>query len=150
MKTLRLNSEFAKRYIGVAVLFFGLSLWFLYDAVIVYPNTPVKEGEHRTTVEFQYSAAGLLALASLAIASRVWLNWKRVISWDDEKMWGGAIGAEPVKFSDIVGVDDSQWKTKGIIKFLAKDGRGVKLDSWPQAGVEELVERILSDKSENA
>ena len=49
-----LNKEYAVRHLGVAALFFGLSLYFLYDAIFVYPFLPA-DGEHHTTVEFQYS-----------------------------------------------------------------------------------------------
>ena len=48
---------------------------------------------------------------------------------------------------DIVGVEDVQWARKGIIVFLAKDGRRVKLDAWHHAGVEELVAKVLPSKS---
>ncbi len=143
---LKLNREYATRHLGVAALFTGLALWFLYDAIFVYPNLP-DDGTHRTTVEFQYSFAGLLATAALIVAGRVWANWKRKLEWDEEKIWGTVLGANPLLFSDIVGVEDAQWEKKGIIVFLAKDGRRVKLDSWHHAGVDDLVAKILQKKS---
>ncbi len=143
---LKLNREYATRHLGVAALFMGLACWFLYDAVFVYPYLPA-DGTHRTTVEFQYSFAGILGLAALIVAGRVWANWKQKLAWDEEKMWGTALGANPLLFSDIVGVEDAQWEKKGIIVFLAKDGRRVKLDSWHHAGVEDLVTKILPKKS---
>ena len=35
---LTLNREFAFRHLGVAVLFFGLCCWFLYDGFVTYPK----------------------------------------------------------------------------------------------------------------
>ena len=55
---LSLNKEYAIRHLGVAALFFGLSLYFLYDAIFVYPYLPA-DGPHHTTVEFQYTSAAL-------------------------------------------------------------------------------------------
>lgn len=140
--TLTLNREYAARHLGVAGLFTALSGWFLHDAIFVYPNLPA-DGTHHTTVEFQYSFAALLGIAALVIAIRVWKNWKFRIEWDDEKIWGAPLGASPLLFTDIVGVEDGQWAKKGIIVFLAKDGRRLKLDSWHHAGARELAERIL-------
>ena len=61
-----LNKEYAIRHLGVAALFFGLSLYFLYDAIFVYPYLPA-DGAHHTTVEFQYTSAALLALMSFVV-----------------------------------------------------------------------------------
>lgn len=139
---LTLNREYAVRHLGVAALFAGLAGWFLYDAVFVYPYLPA-DGAHRTTVEFQYSFAALLATAAFCIALRVWANRKRVVEWDDGKLWGPGVGGAAIPFSDIVGVEDAQWVRKGIIVFLAKDGRRIKLDAWHHAGVKALVEKLL-------
>jgi len=139
---LTLNREYATRHLGVAALFLGLAGWFLYDAVFVYPNLPA-DGEHHTTVEFQYSFAALLAFAAIVIAGRVWANWRtRIVEWDETRMWGPGVGA-PLAFSEIVGVEDARWEKKGIIVFLARDGRRVKLDAWHHAGVRELAAQIL-------
>lgn len=139
---LTLNREYAVRHLGVAALFAGLAGWFLYDAVFVYPYLPA-DGAHRTTVEFQYSFAALLATAAFCIALRVWTNARRVVEWDDGKLWGPGVGGAAIPFSDIVGVEDAQWARKGIIVFLAKDGRRIKLDAWHHAGVKALVEKLL-------
>lgn len=143
---LTLNREYAVRHLGVAALFAGLAGWFLYDAVFVYPYLPA-DGAHHTTVEFQYSFAALLATAAFCIAFRVWANRKRVVEWDDEKLWGPGAGDVETPFSEIVGVEDAQWARKGIIVFLVKDGRRIKLDAWHHAGVKELVAKILPAKA---
>ena len=139
---LTLNREYAARHLGVAALFTALAGWFLHDAIFVYPNLPA-DGTHHTTVEFQYSFAALLGIAAIVIAVRVWANWKFKLEWDDEKVWGPSLGTAPLAFVDIAGVEDGQWERKGIIVFLAKDGRRLRLDSWHHAGVKELVGRIL-------
>ena len=103
---LTLNREYAVRHLGVSALFVGLAGWFLYDAVFVYPYLPA-DGAHHTTVEFQYSFAALLATAAFCIAFRVWANRKRVVEWDDEKLWGPGAGDVETPFSEIVGVEDA-------------------------------------------
>ena len=140
---LTLNREYALRHLGVALLFFVLAGWFLYDAVFVYPNLPA-DGAHHTTVEFQYSFAALLGLAALVIALRVKASHGATLEWDDEKVWGPGLRGGPLAFRDICGVDDAAWEKKGIISFLARDGRRLKLDAWHHVGVKELVEKILA------
>ena len=139
---LTLNREYATRHLGVAALFLGLAGWFLYDAVFVYPNLPA-DGAHHTTVEFQYSFAGLLLFASMVIALRVWRNWKATLEWDDEKMWGSLTDGRPLAFADVDKVVDSRWAKKGILVVKAKDGRRVTLDAWHHNLDDALVQHLL-------
>lgn len=96
---------------------------------------------HEITRQHQF--AGLCGIAALVIAGLVGLNWRQKLVWDDEQMTGTPTGGKSLRFADIVGVEDAQWARKGIIVFLAKDGRRVKLDSWHHAGVDELVGTIV-------
>ncbi len=143
---LTLNREYAARHVGVAALFLGLAGWFLYDAVLVYPNLPADDTTHHTTVEFQYSFAALLGIAALVVAFRVWRSWRSTLEWDDEKMWGSLSGGRPLAFSDVERVDSSRWEAKGILTLVAKDGRRVTLDTWHHAGAAELAERFVGGK----
>ena len=86
-----LNKEYAIRHLGVAALFFGLSLYFLYDAIFVYPYLPA-DGPHHTTVEFQYTSAALLALVAFVVAFRVFLNWRATLAWDGS--WPLEVGGQ--------------------------------------------------------
>lgn len=138
-----LNNEYAIRHLGVAVLFFGLSLYFLYDAIFVYPYLPA-DGTHHTTVEFQYTSAALLALMSFVVAFRVFLNWRATLSWDEEQMTGTLTCGVPLKFDAIDHLDVGKWEPKQILVVCAKDGRRVTLDAWHHAGARELAERLLS------
>ena len=99
---------------------------------------------HELTRQFQF--AGLCGLAALVIAALAGLDARRTLSWDDHEMCGSMTGGRPIAFSDIVGVEDAQWKKKGIIVLLARDGRRVKLDAWHHVGVNELVEKVLAQK----
>lgn len=138
-----LNREYATRHLVVAAVFFGLALWFLYDAIFVYPNLPA-DGEHHTTVEFQYSFAVMMALASAYIACGVWRNSRATLEWDDEKLWGGEVGGRELAFADLAKVDARKWERKGILKCQARDGRRFALDSWHHQGAGELAEKILA------
>ena len=138
-----LNREYAIRHLGVAILFFGLSLWFLYDAVFVYPNRP-PDGTHHTTVEFQYTSAALLALVAFVVAFRVFLSWRATLTWDDEQMTGSLTGGAPLKFADIDHLAVGKWEPKQILVVHAKDGRHVTLDAWHHAGARELAEKLLA------
>ena len=138
-----LNREYAIRHLCVAALFFGLSLYFLYDAIFVYPYLP-EDGTHHTTVEFQYSSAALLALFAFVVAFRVLLNWKRTLEWDEERMIGTATLGVPLRFDAIERIDASKWEGKQILKVFAKDGRRVTLDAWHHAGARELAEKLIA------
>lgn len=133
-----LNKEYAFRHGGVAALFFGLGLWFLYDAIFVYPSKI--EGEHHTTVEFQYSMAGILLLAAVIVGVRLFNNYRYTLEWNDEEMWGTATGGAKVKFSDIKSCDKKQWESKGIIAVYTKESKRYVFDSWHHTGVKELCE----------
>ena len=123
-----LNREYAVRHLSVAALFFGLSLYFLYDAIFVYPYLP-EDGTHHTTVEFQYTSAALLALFAFVVAFRVFLNWKRTLEWDDVQMVGTATLRVPLRF----------------------DASRVTLDAWHHSGARELAEKLIAkfDRSES-
>ncbi len=138
-----LNKEYAFRHLGVAALFFGLALWFLYDAIFVYP-TKIADGTHHTTVEFQYSAAAALGLFAFVVAFRVFLNWRATLTWDDEQMTGTLTCGVPLRFDDIDHLDAEKWEPKQILVVHAKDGRRVTLDAWHHAGARELAEKLLT------
>lgn len=138
-----LNKEYAIRHLGVAALFTGLSLWFLYDAIFVYPNQ-VADGTHHTTVEFQYSAAAALAIFAFVVAFRVFLNWRATLAWDDEQMTGTLTCNAPLRFDDIDHLDSAKWEPKQILVVHAKDGRRVTLDAWHHVGARELAEKLLA------
>lgn len=138
-----LNREYAIRHLGVAALFFGLSLYFLYDAIFVYPYLPA-DGAHHTTVEFQYSSAALLALFALVVAFRVLRNGRATLAWDDAQMVGTLTGGVPLRFDDIDRLDAERWEPKQILVVHAKDGRRVTLDAWHHAGAQELAEKLLA------
>ena len=138
-----LNKEYAIRHLGVAALFTGLSLYFLYDAIFVYPYLPA-DGAHHTTVEFQYSAAAALAIFAFVVAFRVFLNWRATLAWDDEQMCGTLTCNAPLRFDDIDHLDAEKWEPKQILVVHAKDGRRVTLDAWHHAGARALAEKLLT------
>ncbi len=138
-----LNKEYAIRHLGVAALFTGLSLYFLYDAIFVYPYLPA-DGAHHTTVEFQYSAAAALAIFAFVVAFRVFLNWRATLAWDDEQMTGTLTCNAPLRFDDIDHLAPTKWEPKQILVVHAKDGRRVTLDAWHHVGARELAEKLLT------
>ena len=145
--TITLNREFALRHLGVAALFFGLSLYFLYDAVFVYPNLP-PDAPHHTTVEFQYSAAALLALTAIVVALGVYRAWKATLAWTATDMNGSLTGGRPAAFAEVAELDGRKWKSKGILRVRFKDGRRLTLDAWHHAGARPLAEKLLSEHPE--
>ena len=144
MKKIAINREYAVRHAGVAALFAGLSLYFLYDAIFVYPYLP-EDGTHHTTVEFQYSSAALLALFAAIVAFRVFRSWKSTLEWDDAQMCGTLTRGAPLRFDEIERLDVSKWEKKQILVVHAKDGRRVTLDAWHHAGAKELAEKIIAE-----
>lgn len=162
---IKLNREFAMRHLGVAVLFAALACWFGYDGLVRYPSlsahdiyVSIEKSEPRENTDLeafkqqkiktQYGFALLALMASSVIALGVLRSRRGTLTWDDKEMCGTLTGGRPLAFSDIVGVEDGQWARKGIIVFVAKDGRRVKLDSWHHTGVDDLVAKILPATSE--
>ena len=161
---IKLNREFAMRHLGVALLFVVLSGWFGYDGLVRYPSLSAHDiyvsieksepGEgtdleafKQQKIKTQHGFSLLCLLAGVVVSLGVLRNWRRSLRWDDREMCGTLTEGRPLAFSDIVGVEDGQWAKKGIIVFLAKDGRRVKLDAWHHAGVDELVAKVIPPRS---
>jgi len=170
---LSLNREYALRHLGVALLFFGLAGWFLFDGAWAWPDENAAwEKDRATTVtahleahpEYrrahaaadrdgiphlpieitrQFQFAGITAFAALIIAGLVGLDARRTLTWDDTTMTGSLTGGKPVAFADVA-VDDSQWARKGILKVFTKDGCRFALDTWHHTGARELAEKLLA------
>lgn len=143
---LKLNLEYAMRHLGVTILMFGLGMYFLYDAIFVYPYLTEADGHH-TTVEFQYSMAAILTLFAVVVGIRLFCNFKRTLEWDDSQMCGSVTGGVSVAFSDIAYCDRRQWDSKGIIVVYTKNNKHFVLDSWHHNGVKELEERFPKDEN---
>lgn len=155
---LTLNREYALRHLGVALLFFGLCGWFLYDGAITYPKMDDatfseqilhgRQGDFeklkKEAIGRQYQFAGICSVAALLIAFGVGRCRLQTLEWDEEKMCGSLTGGKPLAFSDVSGVDDRRWEKKGILAVYAKDGRRFTLDTWHHAGAKDLAEKILN------
>lgn len=142
------NREYMTRHLGVAVLFIVLGLWFLYDAVFVYPNVPVAPGEHRTSISFQYSSSALLIIASIIIAFRARLSAHETLEWDGEKMWGSLTGGREIPLSDVKVADWGKWDRKRILVLVTREGRFISVDGWHHTGVDELAKILGGSKDE--
>lgn len=154
---LTLNREYALRHLGVAILFFGLCGWFLYDGAITYPKMDDatfseqilhgRQGDFgklkQEAINRQYQFAGICGVAALLIALGVGRCRLQTLEWDDAQMCGSLTGGKPLPFSDVSGIDDRRWEKKGILVVYAKDGRRFTLDTWHHSGAKELAEKIL-------
>lgn len=157
---LQLNREFALRHLGVAVLFFGLCGWFLYDGTVTYPQMDdavfkeqilhgrqgdfSKLRQDATNRQFQFAV--LCGMAALLIAAGVGRCHLQTLEWDDTQMCGSLTGGRPLAFADVSGIDDRRWEKKGILVVLAKDGRRFTLDTWHHQGAKALAEKILGSR----
>jgi hypothetical protein len=154
---LTLNREYVLRHLGVAVLFFGLCGWFLYDGAVTYPKMDDatfseqilhgRQGDFdklkKEAINRQYQFAGICGIAALLIALGVGRCRLQTLAWDDVQMCGSLTGGKPLAFADVSGVDDRRWEKKGILVVYGRDGRRFTLDAWHHAGAKELVEKIL-------
>lgn len=152
---LKLNGEFAKRHLFVAVLMFGLGCWFGYDGFVKYPSTDAAvlyrsiegsdapagtdlEAFKRQKTQTQYGFTVLALLAAALIGGHLWMVSKFDFSFDDE---GFVFEGRRYAYGDIRTVDRAQWKKKGIIR-ISGEGFSVKLDAWHHAGVKEFAAKI--------
>lgn len=139
-----LNREYFVRHAGVAAVFGALALWFLYDAVFVYPNLAADAGHH-TTVAFQYSAAALLAAGAAIVAVRLWMASRETLEWNDSAMRGSLTNGKEIPFGDVAIVDDKLWDVKSILRLVTRNGRFIDVDGWHHNGVDALRERIKAE-----
>ena len=152
---LKLNGEFAKRHLFVAVLMFGLGCWFGYDGFVKYPSTDAAvlyrsiegsdapagmdlEAFKRQKTQTQYGFTVLALLAAALIGGHLWMVSKFDFSFDDE---GFVFEGRRHAYGDIRTVDRAQWEKKGIVR-ISGEGFSVKLDAWHHAGVKEFVAKI--------
>lgn len=152
---LKLNGEFAKRHLFVAVLMFGLGCWFGYDGFVKYPSTDAAvlyrsiegsdapagmdlEAFKRQKTQTQYGFTVLALLAAALIGGHLWMVSKFDFSFDDE---GFVIEGRRHAYGDIRTVDRALWEKKGIVR-ISGEGFSVKLDAWHHAGVKEFVAKI--------
>jgi len=146
--TLQLNREYARRHLGVALLFAAMCGWFLYDGAVAYPQkdeTFFEETLHtkkENAIARQFQFAGLTFVFALIVAHGVWRAKRRTLEWNDTEMNGTLTGGRPLAFADVAALDLARWKTKGILVAVAKDGRRVTLDAWHHTGVKELAAKL--------
>ena len=156
MKSLKINTEFLYRHLGVCLLMFGLGCWFGYDGFVRYPNTPAAELYEQIEkskppegfaleafksqkIKSQYGFSALCLVASVLIGLH--LASVACFRFDHDEtsfVWNG----KKYALSDVKSVDRSQWKKKGIVKLELADGVRVTLDAWHHLGVKDF-EKLL-------
>ena len=152
---LKLNREFFRRHLFVAVLMAGMGCWFGYDGFVAYPATDAAELYRRIEnrdapadfdlaafkdqkIKTQYGFTFLALLAAALIGGHLWLVSRFRFSFDDE---GFAVGGVKHAYGEIKNVDRSLWEKKGIVT-VSGEGFSVKLDAWHHVGVKEFVAKI--------
>ena len=157
MKSLKINTEFLYRHLGVCLLMFGLGCWFGYDGFVKYPKTDAAELYEQIEkskppegfaleafksqkIKSQYGFSALCLVASVLIGLH--LASVAMFRFDHDEtsfVWNG----KKYALSDVKSVDRSQWKKKGIVKLELADGVRVTLDAWHHLGVKDF-EKLLS------
>ncbi len=156
MTKLKLNKEYALRHLFVTLLMAGLFLWFAYDGIIRYPQTPAAElyreiekadapqgydleSFKRQKTLSQQGLALLALLASLTVGLRLIKAARFDFSFDNASFtWNG----KTFSLGDITQIDRSKWGAKTILTIRTKDGKKVTLDAWHHLGVKDF-EQIL-------
>ena len=156
MKSLKINTEFLYRHLGVCLLMFGLGCWFGYDGFVKYPKTPAAELYEQIEkakppegfaleafkcqkIKSQYGFTALCLVASALIGLH--LASVAMFRFDHDEtsfVWNG----KKYALSDVKSVDRAQWKKKGIVKLELADGVRVTLDAWHHLGVKDF-EKLL-------
>jgi len=149
---LKLNGEFAKRHLFVAVLMFGMGCWFGYDGFVGYPAKDAAvlyreiegsdapkgldlEAFKRQKIQTQYGFTFLAFLAAFLVGGHLWLVSRFTFTFDET---GFVFAGKRHAFDEIKRVDRSQWDKKGILT-IAGDGFSVKLDAWHHVGVRDFA-----------
>lgn len=148
MKKFKLNPDFAKRYLFVALLFAGMGGWFGYDAVVTYPNTDAAalytsieksapppemptealEAFKKQKIQSQYGLAAILFVASAWVSFILFKAWK--------------FDFDPAACGKILSVDRSRWEKKGILVLTTENRGKVVLDSFHNLGVTDYEKEL--------
>jgi hypothetical protein len=163
---IRLNKEYAMRHLFVAILMLALGIWFAHDGYFKYSKMDAKElyvqiegtpppetfsAEKLDSFKKQKTAtqrglALVCLVASLVIGTRLLSSARFKLEYDEN----GFVVSEKKKFSysDIVGVEDSQWEKKNIARLNLKSAQGemmLQLDGWHHKGVAEFL-NVVKEK----
>ena len=133
--------------------------WFAYDGYVTYPSlTPEALYEkieksaapsHEAAVKVYENAIprqkqfmGLCLLGALIVGVGVFRAWRFSFEYDDAGfIWKG----RRMTMADIKSVDESKWKSKGILKLETTAGR-ITLDAWHNTGVEGFREKLTQER----
>lgn len=158
-QTVKLNREFAVRYLFVALLMLGLGGWFGYDGFVRYPSLPAAtlyadchggeapvsaeaaEKFRATAIPRQKQFMALSLLASFLVGACLVRAVRFRFSWDET---GFAVGDRRYTFAEIVAVETKRWEKKGILVLRLPAG-AVTLDAWHHAGVEAFRARLKAE-----
>ena len=151
MTKLKLNPEYAKRHLFVALLLAGLGCWFGYDGFVAYPATPAAElyrsieksdapagtdleAFKKQKIGTQYGFTILALFAAAVVGSRLAKSARFKFEFDETSyVYRGR--RHPI--AGIKTVDRSKWEKKGIVKV-----DGIELDAWHHLGVKEFVAKL--------
>ena len=139
MTQLKVNPEFFRRHLAVALLLFGMGCWFGYDGYVKYPAQDEayfaeRHLERENAIRRQREFMILALLASAAVGFHLWRVCAFRFAFTDESFTFGGVTR---RLADIESVDRSAWEKKRIVKV-----DGITLDAWHHLGVREFVERL--------
>ena len=151
----RLNREFLVRHLFVVLLMFALGAWFGYDGIVRYPATPahdlyvsIEKSEPPPGVNLEAFKAqkektqiGLMllsVLAGAAVGAHLYAVSRFRLFFTET---GFAYRGRRYRYDDVTGLDDSQWKRKGISVVSCGDVK-VKVDSWHHSGIKQFHECV--------
>lgn len=156
MKKFKLNPDFVKRYVFVALLFAGMGGWFAYDGLVTYPQTDAAalyesieksapppemtsaklEAFKAQKIKSQYGLAGALFVAAAWVGLILFKAWK--------------FDFDPEKAGKILSVDRSKWEKKGILVLTTENSGTVTLDSFHHLGVTDYEKTLTANSPANS
>jgi hypothetical protein len=108
---------------------------------------PVYSEKDLTT---QFVQAGITLVLGLLAFGVVAFRATRQYVADEQGLSGSGLGPHPLAYKDIVSVDWSQWKEKGIVRLVCANNKKLTLDGWHYAGITQIVEEILKHRPDLA
>jgi hypothetical protein len=94
----------------------------------------------------QFIQAGITLVLGLLAFGVIAFRATRQFRANEQGLSRTGIGAQSLDYTDIVSIDWSQWKEKGIVRLACANQKKITLDGWHYTGITQIVEELIKHR----